>query len=613
MFRARRCFGVVSQSSPLLWSPRHTTTTTTTTRRWEGTQRTSGLPEFVEQWTPRVFRSVGWGLAATSGALFGCGLYEQSLVLGVATASYWRVGVLDLESKQTLRRNFPVLIHVRYLLESIRPEIQQYFVQRDDESVPFSRAARSVVYQRAKDVRDTVSLGTRRDVYAEGHEWANHSLWNVLPSREDVETRVLIGGYSASLLNISAMSFGALSEPAIQALNDGAKKGEFYHNTGEGGISKHHLRGADVVWNVGTAYFACGVNDGGGGEGSRRRQRVFSPAMFEENASLPEVKMIEIKLSQGAKPAHGGILPASKITPAIAEARNLVDLTTDVISPATHTAFSSPAGLVNFVDLLRRRSAGKPVGVKLCVGDPVDLAALIVAMVDQPDKAPDFLTIDGSEGGTGAAPPEFQDSIGMPLAEGLSLTRSFLDGAGLRNDVKIIASGKIYDGFSLCRSLALGADLCNSARGMMFALGCIQALKCNTNKCPTGITTQDPRLHSGLDVPSKADRVANFHRNTLHSTTEIMAAIGARTPRDVRPEHFFRRENGIHVKSYADMHADYFAGVPPGSLLDLLHNPSSFSGEKNNNVVPRRIRAWWLDGIALYERTKHQDQLTLAD
>ena len=519
------------------------------------------------------------------------------LALAGGTALYWRVGWLDLESKQTLRRNFPVLIHVRYLLESIRPEIQQYFIQSDDDSVPFSRAARNVVYQRAKNVRDTVCLGTRQNVYAEGFEWANHSMFETI-SLEDVETRVAIGKkrpYEASLLNISGMSFGALSEPAIQALNDGAKEGGFYHNTGEGGISRHHLRGADVVWNVGTGYFACGKAKGG--------TRRFSPSRFQENALLTEVKMIEIKLSQGAKPSHGGILPASKITPAIAQARELEDLTTDVLSPPRHSAFESPRGLLNFVALLRELADGKPIGLKMCVGRPSELAALCIAMVEEPENAPDFLTIDGAEGGTGAAPPEFQDSIGMPLAEGLALTRSFLDGTNL--DVKVIASGKIYDGFSLCRSLALGADLCNSARAMMFALGCIQALKCNTNKCPTGITTQDPQLSSGLDVPSKAIRVANFHRNTLHAAVEIMAAIGARKPREVRPDHFFRRDTGIHVKSFTDMHSDYFAGVPPGALLDL----SSCGDDR----LPCRIRDWWLDGLKLHERTKHLTHLNLAN
>jgi len=563
-----------------------------------------GVPEWVDAWTPSVFRKVGYGLVGTSALAFPlASLHEVShlapLALVGATAAYWRVGSLDVKSRTTLRRNFPVLIHFRYFLESIRPEIQQYFVQSDDEAVPFSRAARSVVYQRSKNVRDTVCFGTRKSVYAEGHEWINHSLFDVLDASQ-VQTRVVIGKeftYSASLLNVSAMSFGALSEPAICALNDGAKAGGFYHNTGEGGISKHHLRGADVVWNVGTAYFACGRTDDAG-------KRKFSPKQFAENATkLANVKMIELKLSQGAKPAHGGILPRSKITPAIADARQLTDFTKDVVSPPTHSAFHSPTGLLHFVDLMRDL-AQKPVGVKLCVGAPAELAAFVAAVLEFPDKAPDFLTIDGSEGGTGAAPPEFQDSVGMPLAEGLSLTRSLLDGAGLSGRVKIVASGKIYDGFSLCRSLALGADLCNSARAMMFALGCIQALKCNTNRCPTGVTTQDPRLHSGLDVASKAVRVANFHRNTVHSAAEIMAAIGAATPAQVTPDHFFHRENGIHVKSFADMHGDYFAGIPSGSLLDL----SSTHGS-----LPPRIRDWWLQGLALHDKTKHKRHLDLAD
>jgi glutamate synthase domain-containing protein 2 len=464
------------------------------------TRHPGGVPDFIEKWGPGPFRHVGFGLVAASVGSFGLvWLHEVGhifpVLLSGATAGYWVLGLRDLaQQHQALRRNFPVLIHVRYLLESIRPEIQQYLIESDEAAVPYSREMRSIIYQRSKGLPDTRALGTKRNVYLEGHEWAAHSMFPVHVSEE--QSRVCIGGpacaqpYSASILNISAMSYGALSGNAVSALNDGAAKAGCYHNTGEGGISKFHKRGADITWNIGTGYFACGGTRSGG-------ERCFDAEMFAENAALDQVKMIEIKLSQGAKPAHGGVLPAAKITPAIAEARGLGEPPyADCNSPPRHSAFGSAMGLMRFVQQLRERSGGKPVGIKLCVGQPEELACLVHAMVDS-GVTPDFITIDGAEGGTGAAPLEFQNSLGFPLAEGVRLVDSFLVGAGLRDDVKLIGSGKVYSGFSLVRTLAHGADLTNAARSFMFSLGCIQALKCNANTCPTGITTQNPDLESG--------------------------------------------------------------------------------------------------------------------
>jgi len=451
---------------------------------------------------------------------------------------------------------------------------------------------RSIIYQRSKALPDTRALGTKRDVYAEGHEWAAHSMFPVHVA--EAASRVRVGGsacsqpYDASLLNVSAMSYGALSGNAVSALNRGAKLSGCYHNTGEGGISQFHTSGgADLVWNIGTGYFACGGTGPGGA-------RHFDPHMFADNVSRPQVRMVEVKLSQGAKPAHGGVLPAAKITAAIAEARGLgAPPYQDCNSPPRHAAFSSAAGLLRFVSQLRELSQGKPIGVKLCVGQPAEAAALVHAMLDT-GITPDFLTVDGAEGGTGAAPLEFQNSLGFPLAEGLRLMHALLVGAGLRDEVRLIGSGKVYSGFSLVRTLAHGADLTNAARAFMFSLGCIQALKCNSNTCPTGITTQQPELESGLDVPSKALRVANFHRATVHSAAEIIGALGVSGPSEVRPDHLFRRESGMHTRDFSRLHEDTFGAVAerPGALLADL------------NSVPPQLRAWWEEGGQLHRRTR---------
>ena len=412
-----------------------------------------------------------------------------------------------LQKRKAILRNFPVLGIMRYFFEEIRPEIQQYFVESDTNGTPIPRNIRSVVYQRAKMQTDTLPFGTERDVYSEGYEWVSHSL---APNHVDPTTlRVTVGGplctkpYSASVFNISAMSYGALSMNAIQALNGGAKLGGFYHNTGEGGLSPHHLSGGgDICWQIGTGYFGCRTADGN-----------FAAELFRERAILEAVKMIEIKLSQGAKPSHGGILPAAKITPEIMEIRKVV-AGQDVVSPPAHKAFSNPKGLLKFVAELRELSGGKPVGFKLCVGQPSEFLAICKAMVET-KIYPDFITVDGGEGGTGAAPFEFSDSVGAPLEEGLTFVHNSLKGFNLRQHIRVIASGKVMTGFNLLSRIALGADMCNSARGMMLALGCIQARRCNTNNCPTGVATSDKQLMHGLDPSDKKVRIYNYQRHTV--------------------------------------------------------------------------------------------------
>ncbi|GMH87378.1 hypothetical protein TrVE_jg12463 [Triparma verrucosa] len=559
------------------------------------TRLPGGIPDFIEKWNPKLFKQVGFGLGAASVASLGIlanDMLHPALPVGIIgfTAVYWKVGTDDLnQSNHTLRRNFPFLCHMRYLFESIRPEIQQYLIESDSDATPFSRSMRSTIYQRSKAQSDTRALGTMRDVYEEGYEWGAHSMFPA--NHHDVKTRVKVGNklngcsqpYSASIFNISAMSYGALSGPAVTALNKGAQMGGFYHNTGEGGISKFHLSGGDIVWNVGTGYFACGKTVDG--------KRMFNEEMFRENSAKEAVKMIEIKLSQGAKPAHGGILPANKITAEISDARGLGPgpWTEDCASPPYHSAFSTPKQLCEFILKLRTLSDGKPIGFKLCIGNPSELASLFHAMIDT-DIYPDFITVDGSEGGTGAAPPEFQDSMGMPMAEGLRLTDNMLKGAGIRNRMKLIAAGKVYNGFSLVRTMANGADLCNAARAFMFSLGCIQALKCNANTCPTGITTQNKNLSSGLDVPNKSVRVSNFHAATVLSASEIVAAMGHTNPRHVTGENLWKRENGIHVSTYSDMHSKYLPVLEGGELL-----------EEGMPKVPKKMQGWWKEGKVLYD------------
>lgn len=458
-----------------------------------------------------------------------------------------------IQTKQTIKNNFPVIGHFRYMLEKVRPEIMQYFVETDTEGTPVNRLFRSLIYQRAKNVNDTTPFGTRMDVYRNGYEWMNHSVYAKNGHDLDMSPRVLVGGvdckkpYSASILNISAMSFGALSENAVLAMNTGAKMGNFAHNTGEGGISPYHKKpGGDLIWQVGTGYFGC-----------RDEKGNFCPDTFKKNACIDNVKMIEIKLSQGAKPGHGGILPASKNTEEIAAIRDVKPFI-DVHSPPGHTAFNNAEGLMQFIKQLRDLSEGKPIGFKLCVGKKQEFIDFCEAMLKTGIK-PDFITVDGGEGGTGAAPVEFSNSLGMPLRDGLAFVVDTLIHFDLKKDIKVIASGKVFSGFHIARAIALGADMCNSARAMMMAVGCIQALQCNTNTCPVGVATQNKSLMKGLNVENKSQRVANFHRETVKSFVELLAASGLTKPEELNREHINRRVSETKVMTYKEIYPSQIA------------------------------------------------------
>ncbi len=478
------------------------------------------------------------------------------------------LGVYDmLQRRHTILRLYPVIGHFRYLFESVRKEIQQYFVETDTDGRPISREFRSLVYQRAKEARDTRPFGTVFDLYRDGCEWINHSL---APKEiTDHNPRIIFGEksckqpYSASPLNISAMSYGALSKNAIMALNKGAKMGGFAHNTGEGGLSPYHLKfGADIIWQIGTGYFGC-RNEAGG----------FDAEKFSDGATRPEVKMIEIKLSQGAKPGHGGILPAAKLTAEIAEIRH-VPMGQDVISPPAHSAFDSPAGLLEFVARLREISGGKPVGFKLCIGRKSEFLGICKAMLETGIR-PDFITIDGSEGGTGAAPAEFSNSVGTPLRDGLVFVNRALTGTGLREDIRLIASGMALSAFHIVRLLALGADTVNAARAMMFAIGCIQSRTCNTDKCPTGIATQDPARYKALDIDDKGERVFNYHKAMIASLIELVAVAGLENLGELRPRHINHRVGGTTVKNYDQL----YPLIPEGSLLSADRIPEDWREE----------------------------------
>jgi glutamate synthase domain-containing protein 2 len=466
------------------------------------------------------------------------------------------IGIKDaFQTKKAILRNFPLVGNFRYLFEKIRPEIYQYFIESETDGTPIPRETRSVVYQRAKKQTDTIPFGTQRNVYETGYEWLSHSL---APKKVNSDSlRVIVGGpdclkpYSASIFNISAMSYGALSKNAVVALSGGAKLGNFYHNTGEGGVSPHHLEGGgDLVWQIGTGYFGC-----------RNERGEFSAEKFTRLAASENIKMIEIKLSQGAKPGHGGILPAAKITPEIVAIRH-VEPGKDVISPPSHTRFSTPLGLMEFVKELRTLSGGKPVGFKLCIGKPHEFVAICKAMIES-KITPDFITVDGGEGGTGAAPLEFSNSVGAPLEEGLSFVQDVLIGFDLRKHIRLIASGKVITGFHIYSRMALGADICNSARGMMLALGCIQARQCNTNHCPTGVATSNPALMKGLVPSDKKVRVHNFHHQTIHAFAELLGASGFATTQQISRHDVQRRISGELIKSYAGL----FPYVERGSFL----------------------------------------------
>ncbi len=469
----------------------------------------------------------------------------------IVLAGLVALGVYDLrQDRRAILRNYPVIGNLRFLLEHIRPEIRQYFIEADTDSAPFSRAQRSLVYQRAKGDSDYRPFGSQLDVKEGGYEWINHSMTPTRLATHDF--RVTIGApvpgrdprpgdctqpYETSIFNISAMSFGSMSGNAIEALNAGAKRGNFAHDTGEGSISSHHrIHGGDLIWEIGSGYFGCRNDDGS-----------FNAERFAANATDPQVKMIEIKLSQGAKPGQGGVLPGAKVTAEIAAARG-IPVGKTCVSPATHSAFSSPIELLHFIERLRELSGGKPTGFKFCLGHPWEWFGIVKAMMET-GITPDFIVVDGAEGGTGAAPVEFIDHVGVPLQEALLLVHNTLVGADLRQRVKLACAGKVITAFDIARMTALGADWCNSARGFMFALGCIQAQTCHTGNCPTGVTTQDPVRQRALAVPSKAERVYQFHERTLEALKHLVQAAGLEHPSQITPHHIVRRidENTVRL------------------------------------------------------------------
>jgi glutamate synthase domain-containing protein 2 len=476
------------------------------------------------------------------------------------------------QTKQAVRRNYPLTGRLRYGLEYIRPELRQYFLEDDEEKLPFSRNQRAMVYARSKVQNDKRGFGSIKDMYHAQSEWMTHSLQ---PTELDpADFRITVGAhqcqqpYALSLLNISGMSFGALSPNAIKALNRGAALGQFAHDTGEGSISRHHREpGGDLIWQIASGYFGCRTPEG-----------LFDPVRFAEQARSPQVKMIEVKLSQGAKPGHGGVLPKAKVSPEIAEARG-VPMGQDCVSPARHSAFNTPLELLGFVGKLRELSGGKPVGIKLCVGHPAEWFSLVKAMLAF-GQTPDFIVVDGAEGGTGAAPIEFADHVGMPLRDGLRLVHNSLVGAGLRDRIKIGASGKVISAFDMARCLALGADWCNAARGFMFALGCIQSRSCHTDHCPTGVATQDPVRQRAIVVTDKAQRVYNFHANTLHALADLVGAAGLQKPGDITPQHLMVRNAAGQARSLA-------------SSIDTLTPDQLLREESGPQMLPSPFAEFW--------------------
>ncbi|MBU6459136.1 MAG: FMN-binding glutamate synthase family protein [Bradyrhizobium sp.] len=493
--------------------------------------------------------------------LLGVGIVDHKVLKLIAIplaifGALTLLGFRDLTQKShAVLRNYPISAHLRFLLEEIRPEMRQYFFESEKDGMPFSRDIRAVIYQRAKMVLDKRPFGTQIDVYREGYEWMHHSM---APKPHATEKfRITIGGpdckkpYSASVFNISAMSFGALSPNAVRALNAGAKKGGFAHDSGEGGVSPYHREnGGDIIWEIGSGYFGC-----------RNRDGSFSPDEFARIACDDQIKMVELKISQGAKPGHGGVLPAAKVSEEISRIRG-VSMGEDCISPAYHRAFSTPLEMMAFIAEMRRLSGGKPAGFKLCIGHPWEFLAICKAML-QSGNYPDFIVVDGNEGGTGAAPLEFMDHLGMPMREGVNFVHNALIGINARDRIKIGASGKIATAFDMARAMAIGADWCNSARGFMFSLGCIQSLSCHTDRCPTGVTTQDPSRNRALVVPDKIERVYNYHHSTLHALAELIAAAGLEHPRQIRPIHFSQRTSTTEVCSFAQL----YPSLRPGELI----------------------------------------------
>ncbi len=479
-------------------------------------------------------------------------LYIGTVIFGTLVL----YGIFDLiQRSHALWRNYPIVGRMRWLLEFVRPYLRQYLVESDTDGMPYNREQRSLVYRRAKNVISVEPFGSHINFDEERYEWLNHSI--AARHAEHKDLRVNVGGadckqpYSASVFNVSAMSFGALGAHAIEALNRGAATGGFYHDTGEGAISPYHLHGGDLVWEIGTGYFGCRASDGG-----------FDAEKFRDNAARDSVKMIEIKLSQGAKPGHGGVLPGAKVTREIALARGIAEGVT-CESPPSHRAFSTPIGLMEYIAQLRELSGGKPVGFKLCIGHRWEFLAITKAMLETGIR-PDFIVIDGAEGGTGAAPVEFQDHIGVPLREGIVFARNALVGTGLKDDIRLGASGKLISAFGLASSMAMGADWCNAGRGFMFALGCVQSLNCHTNHCPTGIATQDKLMQRGLVVGDKAKRVANYHKNTIRALGEVVAAAGCNHPSELKPCHLYHRISATEARPANEVY-NY---LKKGSLLN---------------------------------------------
>jgi glutamate synthase domain-containing protein 2 len=510
------------------------------------------------------------------------GLHGTHAWMALASAALVCVGVRDLlQTHHAILRNYPIIGHLRFLLEYIRPEIRQYFIESETESAPFSRAQRSLAYARAKGQSDKRPFGTQMDVQSLGYEWLTHSVQPSEIASADFRVRVgsqqCLQAYDISLFNVSAMSFGALSAQAVLALNQGAKWGGFAHDTGEGSISRHHrVHGGDLIWEIGSGYFGCRQSDG-----------RFDPEKFRIQALDAQVKMIEIKLSQGAKPGHGGVLLGPKVTPEIAEARG-VPVGVDCVSPSSHSSFTTPTGLLQFVQQLRDLSGGKPTGFKLCVGHAWEWFAIAKAMVST-GITPDFIVIDGSEGGTGASPLEFSDHMGMPMIEGLQLVHNTLIGLNLRADIRLGASGKIISAFDIARALALGADWCNSARGFMFALGCIQAQNCHTGRCPTGVTTQDPLRQQALVVPDKAQRVKNFHHQTLEALKELLEASGVQGPEHIHLNHIMRRIGPTESRPLSDL----YPAVAPGSLLNAqAHDLATAGAMYQQHWASAQVHSW---------------------
>jgi glutamate synthase domain-containing protein 2 len=478
------------------------------------------------------------------------------IVIAVIAGLVLAVGIHDLlQRRHSILRNYPILGHVRFALESIRPELQQYFIERNYDGRPFDRDTRASIYERAKGTKDEEAYGTERLVMQPGYEWLLHSIHSSDPPKDPPKVR--IGGpdcsqpYEISLLNVSAMSFGALSGAALTALNQGAALGGFAHDTGEGGLSKYHLKGGDIVWEIGTGYFGARTHDGG-----------FDAGLFREKASQEAVKCVSLKLSQGAKPGIGGVLPGPKVTQEIADARSVPKGET-CVSPPGHKVFSTPRELIQFIAHMRELAGGKPAGFKLCVGARHELVAICKAMVEE-GTAPDFIVVDGSEGGTGAAPGEYADHVGTPLTEGLMMVHNALVGCGLRDKVKLGASGKVATGSDIVKRLAQGADYTNSARAMMMAVGCIQSQRCNTNQCPVGVATQDPKRSRALDIPDKTERVRRYQHAVVAEAQRLIASMGLTSPDQVGPHHLVHRVDEVTSRSYAEL----YEWLAPGQLLD---------------------------------------------